>query len=184
MARPRGEGGHGEGEGASGERGGNPPCGQSESSADRDAGGLRQWQHLGDDARGGLGVRKDDAALGPAWEGGEVGEHGPAWVGCKVRVRVRVRVTVKGGPISDLRQAPERHRRPASAPRRRGPSSRAKGVALSSRAGLRRGGGHVALITDKVREVSLSNVSLTLPIPLFRACAPQRIDSYDSLFFE
>ena len=31
----------------------------------------------------------------------------------------------------------------------------------AGRAGLRRGGGHVALITDKVREVSLSNVSLS-----------------------
>ena len=73
-----GEGGHEEGEGASGVRGGRPPCGQSESSADRDAGGLRQWRHLGDGARSGVGMREDDAAFGPAREGSEVGEHGPA----------------------------------------------------------------------------------------------------------
>lgn len=73
-----GRGREGGGEGASGERGERPPCGQSEGSADRDAGGLRQWRHLGDGARGGLGMREDDAALGPAREGSEVGEHGPA----------------------------------------------------------------------------------------------------------
>ena len=67
--------GGGGGEWGGGER---PPCGQSEGSADRDAGGLRQRRHLGDGARGGLGMREDDAALGPAREGSEVGEHGPA----------------------------------------------------------------------------------------------------------
>mmetsp|Transcript_18815 Transcript_18815/g.44685 ORF Transcript_18815/g.44685 Transcript_18815/m.44685 type:complete len:177 (-) Transcript_18815:119-649(-) len=80
-ARPYGEGRGGEREEASGEWGERPPCGQSESSADRDASGLRQWRHLGDGARGGLGMREDDAAFGPAREGSEVGEHGPAPVG-------------------------------------------------------------------------------------------------------
>ena len=47
-------------------------------SADRDGGGLRQWRHLDEGGRGGrgaLGVRKEHAAVGPAREGGEVGEH-------------------------------------------------------------------------------------------------------------
>ena len=47
-------------------------------SADRDGGGLRQWRHLdegGPGGRGALGVRKEHAAVGPAREGGEVGEH-------------------------------------------------------------------------------------------------------------
>ena len=47
-------------------------------SADRDGGRLRQWWHLdegGRGDRGALGVRKEHAAVGPAREGGEVGEH-------------------------------------------------------------------------------------------------------------
>ena len=53
-------------------------------SADRDGGGLRQWRHLDEGGRGGrgaLGVRKEHAAVGPAREGGEVGEHRRAPVG-------------------------------------------------------------------------------------------------------
>ena len=48
------------------------------SSADRDGGRLRQWRHLdegGRGDRGALGVRKEHAAVVPAREGGEVGEH-------------------------------------------------------------------------------------------------------------